>query len=339
MSDMISKLKTLIKTHKTVTIAIVFAVAVLLPFVLTSSYARGILTKIVIYAVIASGLNVINGYSGQTNLGMAGFMCVGSYAAAISCMTFHFTPFLSLLFGMAVAGLVGFLVSLPTLRLKGTFLTIITLGFSETIRLIAVNWQSVTRGPLGIKGLPSMSLFGLKVKSGLSFYLFVLAVLAVVLFCINRLLKSRIGRAWISIREDQEAARALGVEISKYKAINFTVGAMIGGLGGCLMLFYYRYTVPDLFTLDEGFNVLSMVTIGGTGTLLGPILGSILINFITEAFRFAAEFRLVLYAILIIATMWVRPQGLAGASDSIIANSAAIKFKRKVRVKDEEVDS
>lgn len=229
------------------------------------------------------------------------------------------------------AAFVGFIVSLPTLRLAGTFLTIITLGFSETIRLIAINWISVTNGTLGIKGLPSLSLFGLRIKSGAPYYWFVLAILAATLFLLSRILSSRIGRAWISIREDQDAARSLGVEIAKYKSINFIIGAMIGGLGGTLMLFYYRYTAPDMFILDEGFNVLSMVTIGGTGTLVGPLLGSILITLITELLRFASEWRMVLYAVLIIATMWLRPQGLAGASDSNIANAAGIKMMLKKR--------
>lgn len=329
MKQILYNTKKFIAVHKVAVAVACFMIAALLPLLFTTSYARGILTKIVIYAVAASGLNVINGYSGQTNLGMAGFMCVGSYMAAVLCTRFEINLFLCFICGILFAGLVGFLVSLPTLRLSGTFLTIITLGFSEVIRMIAINWQSVTNGTLGIKGVPTLTLFGLSLKSGAPYYWFSLAVLAVVVFCLNRLIHSRIGRAWISIREDQEAARSLGVETSKYKSVNFVIGAMIGGLGGCLMLFYYRYTSPDMWMLEEGFNILSMVTIGGTGTLIGPILGSILINYITEAFRFAAQFRLVLYALLIILMMWIRPQGIAGDSDSVIANSAGIKLKRK----------
>lgn len=323
--------KSSILKHRILWTLAALVVAALLPIVFSSSYAQGILTKIVIYAIIASGLNIINGYSGQTCLGMAGFMCVGSYMAAILNSRLGVPTFLCVLAGTVFAAFVGFIVSLPTLRLAGTFLTIITLGFSETIRLIAINWISVTNGTLGIKGLPSLSLFGLRIKSGAPYYWFVLAILAATLFLLSRILSSRIGRAWISIREDQDAARSLGVEIAKYKSINFIIGAMIGGLGGTLMLFYYRYTAPDMFILDEGFNVLSMVTIGGTGTLVGPLLGSILITMITELLRFASEWRMVLYAVLIIATMWLRPQGLAGASDSNIANAAGIKMMLKKR--------
>lgn len=256
--------KSSILKHRILWTLAALIVAAFLPVMFSSSYAQGILTKIVIYAIIASGLNIINGYSGQTCLGMAGFMCVGSYMAAILNSRFEVPTFLCVLAGTVFAAFVGFIVSLPTLRLAGTFLTIITLGFSETIRLIAINWISVTNGTLGIKGLPSLSLFGLRIKSGAPYYWFVLAILAATLFLLSRILSSRIGRAWISIREDQDAARSLGVEIAKYKSINFIIGAMIGGLGGTLMLFYYRYTAPDMFILDEGFNVLSMVTIGGT---------------------------------------------------------------------------
>lgn len=330
MSNIIEKAKVFAAKNRIALIAGAFLITALLPFVFTSSYSQGILTKIIIYAIIGTGLNTINGYSGQTNLGMAGFMCVGAYMAAILSTYFQVPSILCLIAGGIFSGFVGYLVSLPTLRLSGTFLTIITLGFSETIRLIVINWTSVTHGTLGIKGLPSLSLFGMKIKSGAPYFWFTLVVLALVLFFLSRILSSRVGRAWISIREDQDAARSLGVEIAKYKSINFIAGAMIGGLGGALMLFYYRYVAPDMFLLDEGFNVLSMVTIGGTGTLIGPLLGSVLINLITEVLRFAAEFRLVLYAILIIGTMWLRPQGLAGASDSNVANAAGIKlFARK----------
>lgn len=336
MSNVLTNAKTVVQKHKLLFILAAFVVTAVLPLIFTKSYAQGILTKIVIYAVTASGLNTINGYSGQTNLGMAGFMCVGSYMAAILSTYFGVPPLLCLLAGSLFAGFVGYLVSLPTLRLSGTFLTIITLGFSETIRLIAINWVSVTNGTLGIKGLPALSFFGLKIKSGAPYFWFVLVVLALVLFFLSRVLNSRVGRAWISIREDQEAARSLGVEVAKYKSINFVTGALVGGLGGALMLFYYRYTAPDMFILDEGFNVLSMVTIGGTGTLIGPLLGSVLINLITEVLRFASEFRMVLYAVLIIATMWLRPQGLAGDSDSVVANAAGIKlFKRKEKAVNE----
>ncbi len=328
-----TQIKDLFEKHKIKIAIICFIIAALLPLVLQSSYQRGIITKITIYAIAASGLNIINGYSGQTNLGMAGFMCIGAYTAGILSTKVGVPSMLCILAGFIFAGLIGFLVSLPTLRLSGTFLTIITLGFSEVIRMIAINAEFLTEGTLGLKGVPMLTFFGLKIDAGTPYYLFALIVLALIVIGLYRIINSRIGRAWISIREDQEASRALGVEISFYKSINFIIGAMIGGLAGAIMLFYYRYTAPDNWMLEEGFNVLSMVTIGGMGTLVGPILGSIVTNSITEVFRFASQYRLVLYAILIILTMWIRPQGIAGASDSVVANSAGIKLKKRKKKK------
>ena len=147
-------------------------------------------------------------------------------------------------------------------------------------------------------------------------------------------LNSRIGRAWISIREDQDAARSLGVKVSHYRCINFMTGAIICGTMGVFLGHYYRYVSPDMFTLDEGFSVLSMCVVGGSGTLLGPIVGAFVINGITEGFRFASEWRMVMYALLIIVMMWVRPQGLFGAKDSVIAGNISLPLPAFLRKKE-----
>lgn len=317
--------------HKLLFTVTAFLLMALLPYtVVRSSYALGVVTKILMYSIAASGLNVINGYSGQTNLGMAGFLAIGSYTAAVLWWKLGMPTIVGFLAGIILAGIVGYVLSLPTLRLQGTYLTIITLGFSEVIRMVIVNWQNVTNGSIGIMGIDNLSIFGLRISAGSKvYYLFTLCCLAIVIFCLARLLNSRVGRAWISIREGQDAALSLGVEVAKYKSMNFVIGAMIGGLAGCLMTFYYRQASPDMYTLDEGFNILAMVTVGGTGTLIGPIIGATFVFVLTELLRFASRFRLVVYALLIIGTMWLRPQGIAGAKDSIIAHYAAFKFPKR----------
>lgn len=319
------------KRYKTYCVIFAFFLLALLPYtVVKSSYALGVVTKILMYSIAASGLNLINGYSGQTNLGMAGFLAVGSYTAAVLWWKLGAPTFVGFLAGVALAGIVGYVLSLPTLRLQGTYLTIITLGFSEVIRMIIVNWQDVTNGSIGIMGIDNLSIFGRTLLAGSRpYYLFTLGCLVLVIFCLSRLLHSRIGRAWLSIREGQDAALSLGVEVAKYKSLNFVIGAMIGGLAGCLMTFYYRQASPDMYTLDEGFNILAMVTVGGTGTLVGPIVGSAFVFILTELLRFASRFRLTVYALLIIGTMWLRPQGIAGAKDSTIAHYAAFKIPRR----------
>lgn len=335
------KVKELYAQHKRLAIILCFVLAALLPLtVVKTSYALGVATKMVIYAIAASGLNIINGYSGQTNLGMAAFLGIGAYTAGILWYRLGVPTAAGFILGVLAAGLLGFILSLPTRRLYGTYLTILTLGFSEVIRMIFVNWTSVTNGVMGITNIDNLSLFGLTVQTGTKQYFwFALIFLALVLFVLSRLLNSRIGRAWISIREGEEAALSLGVEVAKYKSLNFVVGAMIGGLAGCLITFYYRQISPDLFTLDEGFNILAMTIVGGSGTLIGPIVGSVFVLFLTEILRFASRYRLVVYAILIIGTMWINPAGIAGAKNSSAAQYSLHIFQRKGAKQNAESDS
>jgi len=271
------------------------------------------------YSTLAGALNSINGYSGQTCLGIAGFFCIGAYTEAVLATKLHLSFWLLLPVSGIVTALIGLLIALPTLKMRGIYLSIVTLGFSEIVRLIALNWTGVTGGALGIKGIPAPELFGYSIKNAKSYYYIFLVIAALFLFVTNRVVHSRVGRAWMSIREDQLASRSLGVETPKYKAMNFMYGAFWAGVVGATYAPYVKFIDSTYFTLDEGWNVLSMVIIGGQGTLLGPILGAGIVNFITEILRPIGEWRLVAFAILIIVMLWLRPQGLAGASDSILS--------------------
>jgi branched-chain amino acid transport system permease protein len=217
------------------------------------------------------------------------------------------------------AALIGLLVSLPTLRLKGIFLAIVTLGSSEIIRLIVLNWEGFTGGPVGIKNIPSPYLGAFKISRSIHYYYIFYGLALIFFFLTNRIIKSRVGRAWVSIREDELAAKSLGVETSRYKAMSFMYGAFWAGIAGAAFAPYFKFISSDMFTLDEGFNILSMVIIGGQGTLVGPVVGSVIVNFLTEFLRPISQYRLVVYALLIIVMMWIRPQGLVGASNSILA--------------------
>jgi len=302
----------------------------LLPSIVNSSYITGIFCRILMYSVLAGSLNIINGYSGQFNIGHAGFFCIGAYTEAVLATKFGWNFWLLLVIAGLFTSFVGFLISLPTLRLRGIYLAIVTLGFSEIIRIIALNWMAVTGGPMGIKSIPSPMFFGIRISGSTKYYYIFLALAILFIFTTDRVLKSRVGRAWISIREDELAAKSLGVESSFYKSINFMYGAFWAGVIGAAYAPYYKFIASDMFTLDEGFNILSMVIIGGQGTLIGPLVGSIIVSFITEIFRFAAQYRMVVYAVLILTMMWWRPQGLVGAYDSVLAgNKTRRRTKRK----------
>ncbi len=335
---MTEKLKDFYNKRKTIIMLVLFAVAVALPFLIEKGSVMSLIVRIMFYIILASSLNIINGYSGQFNIGHAGFVLIGSYTLSILAQLGWPIWVLYILAGV-VTSVVGLIIALPTLRLRGIYLALVTLGFSEILRLVALNWTGLTGGPMGIKGIPAPWFFGLRSTSPHNYYFIVLFFVIICLFTSYRVINSKVGRAWMSIREDDHAAMSLGVNIRKYKAINFMFGAFWAGVGGALMAPFYTFIDSSMFSLDEGFNILSMVIIGGQGTLIGPVVGSVVVNLTTEIFRFADEARLLIYAVMIISMMWIRPQGLAGTSRSVIANRSLGKsrgafFKKLLKKKE-----
>ena len=186
---------------------------------------------------------------------------------------------------------------------------------------------------MGIKGIPVPTFFGMEFSCSRTYYYIFLFIAVLFLFITNRIIKSRMGRAWVSIREDELAAKSLGVQISRYKAVNFMYGAFWAGIAGAAYAPYVRFIDSTMFSLDEGFSILSMVIVGGQGTLIGPVIGSAIINGMTEFLRPIGQWRMVAYGLLIIVMMWWRPQGLVGASDSILAGNKANKKSAKKQKK------
>ncbi len=319
-----------IKKHRTLFCVVLFLIMLVVPLGIRKNGNLSIICRFLLYALLASSLNAINGYSGQTCIGQAGFYCIGAYTTAILA-TRTSIPFpLHFVCSGLAASVIGLLIALLTRKKKGVYLSIVTFGFSEIIRLIALNWISFTGGPMGIKNIPVQSFFGLDIKGPRTFYYIYVVLIAVFLFCTHRLIRSRVGRAWISIREDEFAAKSLGINTPVYKSINFMYGAFWAGVAGGLYALYSRYVDSTAFGLDTGWQIFSMVVVGGQGTLAGPILGSAIITLMTEALRPIGDWRMVGYALLIIITMWVRPQGIIGAKDSVLAGRKnTISRKRK----------
>ncbi len=300
------------KNRMILTIGLII-ITLFLPLFVNNSFYMRVLVNVLIYVLLASSLNVINGYSGQFNIGHAGFYCVGAYTAAILATRFGLSFWLLLPISGLMAALFSTFLGLPTLRLKGIFLAITTLGFSEIIRLTVLNWTSLTRGPMGIPGIPFPELFGIKITNNTQYYYIILFIVFLMLFITNRILKSRIGRAWIAIREDELAAKSMGVETFKYKLLNFAYGTFWAGVAGCFYAFFSSYVSADSFILDEGFSILGMVIVGGQGTLIGPIIGATFLTILPELVRSIAEYRLLIFGAAIVITMLVRPQGIAGS--------------------------
>lgn len=307
------------------------ALLTVFPFVFTSTHTQSLGVKVLLYTLLAASLNVINGYSGQFNIGHIAFYCVGAYTYAILSTRIGISFWFCLLISGVITALVGVLVSLPTLRLQGMYLAMVTLGAAEIINLIASSWTSLTNGALGIKGIPSPMFFSHRLHTTLHFYFILLIICIIMYFFTIRVINSRIGRAWMAIREDQNAARFLGMRIKFYKSINFAYGAFWAGVAGCVAAAYYQYISPGMFSAYKGDELLSMLILGGQGTMVGPFAGSLMVILLTELLRFAEQWRMVLYSVLIILMMWFRPQGLMGARDSALASRIKFrKHKRKV---------
>lgn len=329
MKDQFDFLQKWIQINKRIVYPIVLVFVLLFPVILRDGFYRGVAVKTLMLMLMGTALNITNGYSGQFNIGFAGFLCVGTYTSAI-LMTRHAVPFIpAMLIAGVVTALFGMLLSLPTSRLSGMYLALVTLGFAEITRVIALNFRSLTGGALGIKNIPNPRIFSYEVKGTFQLYYLILALLLITLFCCRRIIKSRIGRAWIAIRENQDAASSLGINLLKYKALNFMTSGFFAGIAGTFMASYYRFINSDMFMLDFGHEILVMVVLGGMGTFIGPIVGALTITFLLEIFRFASDYRMLIYSVLIIVVMWIRPQGIAGASNSILASRRKTRHFRQ----------
>lgn len=337
MKQLFNKGQALYRQHRVLCNIVLIVILALIPVFVTKNYQMGVLCRILLYSTLAGSLNAINGYSGQTCIGQAGFFCIGSYCSAILTTKVGMSFWIVLPIAGVVTAIFGGLLALPTLKMKGTYLSIVTLGFSEIVRLIALNWEWLTGGPLGIKGIPVPSLFGFEISSSRNYYYIFLFVAVLFVFVTDRVIRSRVGRAWTSIREDELAAKSLGVRTSFYKATNFMYGAFWAGIAGAAYAPYVRFIDSTLFTLDEGFNIMSMMIVGGQGTIIGPIVGSTIVNLLTEFLRPVGQWRMVAYGLLIIVMMWFRPQGLVGASDSILSGNTNKRLRKTKKSNKTEV--
>lgn len=283
-----------------------------LPSLIQNPYYLHILIFIGIYIILAQSLNLINGYTGLLSIGHAAFYGIGAYSSALLTMK-ACLPFVPALFCSGIiAGMFGYLIGKPTLRLKGIFLALATLGFNIIFVLIVLNWVWLTRGPLGIASIPQPRLFSYTLTDQSDYYYLIFFLSLLVMFSLYRLLHSRFGNALIAIREDEDAAKAVGVDTVHYKLAAFSIAAFYAGLAGSFFAHYIRFIAPDSFTFWESFTLLAMLAFGGQGNLVGPTLGASLLIAVPELFRPLAEHRMTFYGLLLIFMMLFRREGIFG---------------------------
>jgi branched-chain amino acid transport system permease protein len=289
-------------------------------------YPSRILVLMGINITLAVSLNIINGHAGQFSLGHAGFMAVGAYTAAF-LTTKYFAPYVdrfpegsaqqflyqsifllvSIGAGALTSAIAGYIVGLPSLRLRGDYLAIVTLGFGEIIRVLILNIEEIGAAR-GLTGIPNWSSF---------FWVYFFAGITILIS--HRLVMSSVGRAFLAVREDQIAAEAMGVDTTKYKVKAFVIGSCLAGVAGALYGYFMMYLNPGMFTFVKSFEVVAMVVLGGLGSISGSIVAAVILTFLPEGLRYVKYIypamrdpRMVIYSIMLIVLMLTRPQGIFG---------------------------
>ena len=272
-----------------------------------------------IYIILTLSLNLIVGYTGLPALGHAAFSCIGAYTSSLLALRFGISPWIGVFVGAVLGAIMGIVIGYPSIRLKGDYFALATFGFGIIIYSIAKNWVSLTRGPMGLPGIPSFSLFGHEITKTWQYLIIVLVFALITLFILRRIVNSPFGRVLKSIREDEVASETLGKNTTKYKLMVFAIGAFFAGIAGSLYAHYITFIDPSSFTVMESITVLLMVIFGGMGSISGSIIGATVLVIFPELLRFlgmpssiAAEVRQMIYGLLLVVLMIKRPRGLLG---------------------------
>jgi branched-chain amino acid transport system permease protein len=294
----------------------IFIVLLLLSLVLphcVSAYQINILITALIYVVLGLGLNIVVGLAGLLDLGYVAFYAVGAYSYALINYHFQINFWILLPFCALISATFGVVLGFPVLRLRGDYLAIVTLGFGEIIRLVLENWNAFSFGPSGIANIPRPPFFGMEsniqTASIIMFYLMLVMVIFTI-FMVNRLQYSRIGRAWLALREDEIACQAMGIDRTKTKLLAFALGATWAGLMGAIFAAKTTFINPACFTFLESAIILSIVVLGGMGSILGVILAAFILILLPEYLRAFSDYRMLIFGASMVLMMVFRPQGL-----------------------------
>lgn len=293
-----------------------------LPFIITDRYFLHLVVMAGVFVILTSSWNLLTGYAGQMNLGHAAFYGIGAYASALLCMKLGISPWITLFLGGAVSACFGLLLGIPALRLSGPYLAITTIGFAEILRLVAMNWVGLTRGSLGLYGIPPLTpitLGGLNITfhAEQNSYYVVLGLIFLTVWSIRRFTSSAFGISLRAMRDDEIGAASIGININRYKLAVFTLSAFLAGVAGAFLAHYQRLVSPETLSLGETFTVLTMTMLGGLGTIAGPIIGAVLLTFLSEGLRFVEDaagldIRYIIYGLLLILTILFMHGGVVG---------------------------
>jgi len=273
-----------------------------------------------IFAVLALSLNLLLGYTGQLSLGHAAFFGIGAYASGLLTVKLEWSPWIGLVVAIALPALAGWVIGRLALKIRGAYFVLLTISFAGVVSLVSVNWMELTNGPLGLPGVPPLELalpwlgeVSLRTKSAY-YYVVVAAVALCYLVCLG-LVRSRVGRALVALRENETLAESVGINVTHYLVLATVVSAAMAGLGGGLYAHYTRFVSPEVFLFTYTVTMVIMVVAGGKGTLAGPVLGAVLFTALPEVLRAATswQWQMLLYGMLLVIVLFFLPQGIVPA--------------------------
>lgn len=302
--------KTASKKSKWMKILITAAILVVVPYFTPNMYIMQIINMIGIYIILGTGINVLTGYTGQLSLGQAAFFGIGAYTAALmnTRLGLQFIP--CLIGSMLMTAAFGVVLAIPALKVKGSYLALLTQGFGEIVRIVMINWTEVTNGTAGVLGIESPRFLGLVFDNLTKYYYLVLIFVVLGLLYQKRIVETRTGRAFVAIREDNEAAELVGINVTTYKIRSFVLSAVYCGVAGVLYAMMIRYVSPDTFVNNTSSIILWTAIVGGFGTVIGPVIGGIVMQVLPEALRFLGNWRLVVYGLILLIVILKFPGGL-----------------------------
>ena len=291
---------------------IVLIFALTAPLYITKAYGVHLLALCAIYVGLAASMNLILGYTGLFTLCHAAFFGMGAYTSAILVGKMGLPVWVGFACSGFIAAIFGLLIAYPSLKLRGDYLAIVTLGFGQIVRLFELNEQWLTNGAMGITAIPKPLWFGEKFGK-VHFYYLALLIALVIIYIVYRIAHTRIGRALIAIREDDLAAMAIGINVRSFKMLAFGVGCWAAGLMGSVYAHYISFVAPDQYTFQISVNIFIMVVVGGMGTTMGPVIGACILTLLPELLRGIGDYRMLIYGLLLVVCMIFRPQGVLGS--------------------------
>lgn len=293
-------------------IAVLVLAALALPLVVTDPYLLQILTNAWLLSMIALSVSLATGTAGQVSLGAAGFVAIGAYASALVTTRLGWSFEVSLVVAAVTSALFGVVLTLPAFRLRAHYVAIVTLAIGEIVTLVILNAEWLTNGPLGVTNIPPPTFLGHAAVTASEVYWYALVLLLLAALLEWRLLASPLGRTWRAMRDDDVAAQAYGINLTRYKALAFAVSALIAGVSGAFTAHMYTFINPETFTATTSILALTMVILGGMGNMVGAVVGAVLLTALPEVFRGFVEYRYLVYGLVLLILIRFRPQGLLG---------------------------